>query len=158
MAVMSACGSSNTTPAATTAATCGSGYVYTSNYGCVQQTAQCSGTNAIINGTCQYVGVTTGSTTTNGQTCSTGSAWSSNYNQCLPQYNTCVGAYGVYNGACVALGNTSTTSGHTPYQGSCQSGLVQTSMGCIQQGVCQLGYGFGYWGGQAYCFPATSTY
>jgi hypothetical protein len=138
--VMSACGNSNTNAAAATS--CGSGYTYSAQYGC-----QYTGVN----------GVNTGSNS--GQTCSQGYAWSTTYTQCLPQTNTCVGAYGIYNNSCVPLGTATTnTGGHTPYQGSCTSGLVQTSMGCIQQGVCQTGYGFGYWGGQAYCFPATASY
>lgn len=157
MAVMSACGSSNTT-AANAANSCGSGFIYTSNYGCVQQTASCTGTSGIINGTCQVISTQTGSTSTN--SCQQGYAWSTTYNSCLQQYGTCTGAYGIYNNQCMPLGTSlaNSTTGHTPYQGSCPSGLVQTQMGCVQQGVCNLGYGFGYWGGQAYCFPASASY
>jgi hypothetical protein len=157
LVMMSACGSSNTT-AASTQNSCGSGYVLSSQYGCVQQTASCTGSNAIVGGNCQYVGTVTGSTTTTSQSCQQGYAWSPTYNSCLQQLNGCVGGYGVYQNSCVPLGTTANTTGHTPYQGSCQSGLVQTSMGCVQQGVCNAGYGFGYWGGQAYCFPASAAF
>jgi hypothetical protein len=157
MALFTACGN-NTTAANGVGGSCGSGYIYTSNMGCLQQTANCTGSMALVGGVCQnvsssLVGTNTGTTA---QTCQPGSGWSATYNQCLPQYGMCTGQYGIYNNACVALGSSST--GHTPYQGSCNSGFVQTSNGCMQQGICSAGYGFAYWGGQPYCFPANTTY
>jgi hypothetical protein len=136
LALMSACGNTSNTAAAAAAA-CPSGYTYNSALGC------------------QYTGVTTGTTT---GACSAGYAWSASYNTCLQQNSACSGIYGIYNGSCVLLTATNTAATNNPYQGTCSAGLVQTSYGCLQQGACSIGYGFGYWAGTPYCFPSTANY
>lgn len=39
--------------------------------------------------------------------------------------------------------------------GICSLGNVKTQYGCLPQGQCPQGFGFGYWGGQPWCFPQT---
>ena len=117
------------------------------------QTAVCSGTTTNVNGCLQ-------TTTVNQQGCVAGQAYSTQYQTCLPQIASCSGNYGVYNNQCVLLaGNGNQNPGsHSPYEGTCSYGLVQTSYGCLQQGQCNAGFGFGYWAGTPYCFPAVSQY
>jgi hypothetical protein len=89
-----------------------------------------------------------------------GEAYSANLNECVQQTTNCSGTNGINpsTGQCVSLGgNSAGTANHSPYEGTCQYGYVQTQSGCLAQGQCTLGYGFGYWGGYPYCFQATAT-
>ena len=136
---LSACGSSSSTGTAAST-TCATGYTY-------------SATTL----TCVYTGTTTSTT------CSSGYIYSSTYGECLEQTTSCEGSYALYNGSCVLYSTTTTTATttsttHSPYQGSCTYGYVQTADGCLTQGVCTVGYGFGYYYGQAWCFPTDTTY
>ena len=170
---ITACGNSTTatTPVTTpyaTSGSCGTGYIFTSNLGCLQQTQVCSGTKAIINGICQdiaSISLSNGNSIQNpnsqAQSCQAGGAWSFNYNQCLTQSATCSGQYGVYNGACVLLGTSTaasvnSNSNRTPFQGACtMPGTVSVQGQCLPQGQCQIGYGYGLlYQTQPYCFKS----
>ena len=137
---LSGCGNGqNTTSsnAASTTGSCYSGYIYSSTYGtCLQQTSACYGSYALYNGSCILV-----TSTTNSTTCSSGYVYSSTYATCLQQTSSCYGSYAIYNNSCVYVGTTTSTT-TTTYQGSCQSGYIQTYYGCFQQGVCIAGYGY----------------
>ena len=127
--LLSGCGNSSTT--ATAASTvCSTGYTYSTTYG-----------------SCLYTGTTTSTT------CSSGYVYSSTYGTCLQQTTACEGNYALYNGSCVLYSGTTTTT--TSYQGSCSTGYIQTADGCLTQGACTTGYGYGYYYGQPWCFPAT---
>ena len=103
--------------------------------------------------------VSTLNTASNPGSCPSGSIYSTAYSSCLQQTSQCSGNYGIYNYQCVPInaGNPAAGGNQSPFQGQCSYGLVQTSYGCLQQGQCALGYGFGYWSGTPYCFPSTAT-
>jgi len=130
---LSGCGNSSTNSAASTS--CSTGYTYSTVYS-----------------SCIYTGTATSTT------CSSGYVYSYVYGSCLQQTTSCEGNYALYNGSCVLYTSTTTTSTTTTstYQGSCSSGYIQTADGCLQQGVCTTGYGFGYYNGQPWCFPYTA--
>jgi hypothetical protein len=128
---LSACGGSNTDANAVNAANCTTpGYTYT-------------------NGACTYTG---GAQTAYGN-CTAGSLYSAQYG-CLPQ-GSCQSGSAMYNGTCMYIGNTGMTGIGGMGMGSCGMGAVQTMAGCLPQGICAQGYGFGYNMGQPWCFPAT---
>ena len=134
LVLFTACGSSTTTPLASTVCPAGESYIGTS---------------------CQVTSLVSQ------QQCNVGYAWSANLNECIMQNTSCSGTMGINptTGTCVSLGGTaSATANHSPYQGTCQYNYVQTQAGCLAQGECTTGYGFGYWGGYPYCFQTTATY
>jgi hypothetical protein len=128
--LISACGNSSTT-ASSASTTCASGYTYSSVYG-----------------SCLYTGTST--------TCASGYVYSSTYGSCLQQTTACEGNYAIYNSACVLYNGTTTTTTTSLYQGSCSAGYIHTADGCLTQGACTTGYGYGYYYGQPWCFPYTA--
>ena len=158
--VLSACGSSNNTTDQSGVNSCP---LTSTQYGCLTQTAQCNqyGVNfgQASNGQCVQGTV---STTIGTASCT---LTSTQYG-CLTQTAQC-SQYGVNfgqasNGQCVqGQINTTVTTGTTiGTTNSCQVGYVQTQqMGCLPQGPCASGFGFGFnqQNNQPWCFPATTT-
>ncbi len=157
--VLSACGSSNNTTDQSGVNSCP---LTSTQYGCLTQTAQCNQYGANFgqasNGQCVQGTV---STTIGTVSCT---LTSPQYG-CLTQTAQC-SALGVNvgqasTGQCVqgqinTTVNTGTTIGTTAT--SCQAGTVQTQNGCLPQGPCMSGYGFGFnqQNNQPWCFPVTT--
>lgn len=84
-------------------------------------------------------------------------------NQCLPMTSNygIAGGYGYTGGMNYGYGNNGYGYGNgygTGYgNGSCQAGYIATSIGCLPQQSCPVGYGYSYgnYNGQmgAWCYP-----